>query len=339
MLKNKDTLTQCSKKVNRKSKLIVILGPTASGKSDLAVKLAKSPALSKIEGFNGEIVCADSRQVYRGMSIGTASPSLRSPGLPVVIHHLFNFVEPNKPLNVATYKKMAIKTIKDIQKRGKMPFLVGGTGLYVKAIVDNLKFPKMEPNAKLRKELEQKTAPQLFGIYKKLDKKGALQIDKNNKRRLIRAIEVCKITGEPFWTQRQKAIPLFDILQIGINAPKTELEKRIKKRTEKMFKQGLEKEVKKLVKKYGWTPVLQNTIGYSEWRASSKPLGGLDFPRSHSVALTASHATKKELQELISLHTIQYAKRQMTWFKKNERILWVKNYQEAARKVLTFLND
>lgn len=304
------------------NKLIVILGPTASGKSDLAIKLAKR--------FNGEIVCADSRQVYKGMEIGTASPSRRTPGLPLLPHHLFNFREPNKTLNVATYKKMAEKAIKDIQKRGKMPFLVGGTGLYIKAIVDNLQFPKLKPSPKLRKELEQKTAPQLFAIYKKLDPKGALQIDKNNKRRLIRAIEVCKITGKPFWAQRQKATPLFDVLQIGLNPPKPELEKRIAKRTAKMFKQGLEKEVKVLVKKYGWTDVLQNTIGYSEF-------GGLTS--SQNLSPESLGGLTPELSALICLHTIQFTKRQITWFKKNERILWVKNYQESARKVLAFLDN
>ena len=330
LLKNKNTLPQCNKKVNTKNCLVVVLGPTASGKSDLAIKLARR--------FNGEIVCADSRQVYRGMSIGTAKPSgnfgkgcpsrnsgraaLPSFTVQDISHHLFDIALPNKPLNVAIYKKMAEKVIKDIQKRGKVPFLVGGTGLYIKAIVDNLQFPKLKPSPKLRKELEQKTAPQLFAIYKKLDGKGAKQIDKNNKRRLVRAIEVCQISGGPFWAQRQKATPLFDVLQIGINVPKEELEKRIAKRTAKMFKQGLEKEVKALVKKYGWTPVLKNTIGYSEWKEPSY--------------LQSFASSSAPLKQLITLHTIQFAKHQITWFKKDRRILWVKNYQEATRKILAF---
>ena len=310
----------------RNNKLIVILGPTASGKSDLAVKLARK--------FNGEIVCADSRQVYRGLSIGTASPVLQTPGLcknralgsVTVPHHLFNFRKPNKLLNVATYKKMAKRAIKDIQKRGKMPFLVGGTGLYIKSIVDNLQFPKMKPSQKLRKELEEKTAPQLFTIYKKLDVQGAKQIDKNNKRRLVRAIEVCQITGKPFWEQREEATPLFDVLQIGIDVPKPELEKRIIKRVEKMFKQGLEKEVKVLVKKYGWTPVLENTIGYSEFQGTWKEPSAL-YSR-HSVPL----------KNLIALHTTQFAKRQMTWFKKDPKINWVKTEDQTKKLVINFIN-
>lgn len=316
-LKNKNTLQQNP----AKGKLIVILGPTASGKSALAIKLARK--------FNGEIICADSRQIYRGMIIGTASPN---GGSSPVAHHLFNFREPNKPLNVALYKKMAEKAIKDIQKRGKVPFLVGGTGLYIKAIVDNLQFPKMKPSPKLRKELEQKTAQQLFAIYKKLDPKGAKQIDKNNKRRLVRAIEVCKISGGPFWAQRQASTPLFDVLQIGVNIPKPELEKRIAKRVKKMFKLGLGKEVKGLIKKYGWTPVLRNTIGYSEWQ--------------HTLHLTSApnqvrctDKTKRELQELLSLHTIQFAKRQMTWFRKDKKIAWVDvdNLSQARELISSFL--
>lgn len=299
------------------NKVIIILGPTASGKSDLAIRLAKK--------FNGEIVCADSRQIYKDMLIGTASPSPQSPGV-CVAHHLFNFKEPKKLLNVALYKKMAEKAIKDIQKQGKVPFLVGGTGLYIKSIVDNLQFPKLKPNIKLRNELEQKTAPQLFAIYKKLDQKGAKQIDKNNKCRLIRAIEVCKITGQPFWGQRQTQTPLFDVLQLGVDVLKPKLEKRIAKRTEKMFEQGLEKEVKKLIKKYGWTIVLQNTICYSEWQ---------NFLNLNKI----SPAARATIQKLITLHTIQFAKRQMTWFKKDKKIAWIKNYTQAIKIATTFLKN
>lgn len=321
----------------KKNKVVVILGPTASGKSDLALKLARK--------FNGEIICADSRQVYSEMAIGTASPFQNQKSkvksqkykskfkIREIPHHIFHIVSPKKTFSVAQYQKLTIKTIKDIQKWGKVPFLVGGTGLYIKAIVDNLHFPKLKPSQKLRNELERKTCQELFIIYKKLDPHGAKQIDKNNKRRLVRAIEVCKITGQPFWAQRQKAAPLFDILQIGVDLPKPELEKRIYKRVEKMFKQGLEKEVKNLVKKYGWTKVLQNTIGYSEW-GGCKELNSLQ-----SSARSLTPCKKNEVKNLISLHTIQFAKRQMTWFKKDGRILWVKNYQETAQKVLAFIHN
>ncbi|MDP2930074.1 MAG: tRNA (adenosine(37)-N6)-dimethylallyltransferase MiaA, partial [bacterium] len=172
--------------INTKSKLIVILGPTASGKTGLAMKLA--------ENFDGEIVSADSRQIYKEMDIATAKP-LR----PIILHHLIDIISPRQKFNVALYKKLALKAIKDIQKRGKTVFLVGGTGLYIQAIVDNFDYPQIKPNWKLRKLLEAKTVKQLFAIYKAIDPLGARKIDKNNKRRLVRAIEVCKITKMPFW--------------------------------------------------------------------------------------------------------------------------------------------
>lgn len=280
-------------------KLIVILGPTASGKTELAIKLAKK--------FKGEIVSADSRQIYKEMDIGTEKPTKKEmKGIP---HHLIDIVNPDQDFNVAVYKELAIKKIKDIQNRRKLPFLVGGTGLYISSIVDNIDFPKVSPNKKLRKELEKKTEKELFEIYKKLDPQGSKFIEKENKRRLIRAIEVCKVTGKSFWKQKKKGKPLFSILQIGIKLPKEELRIRINKRIEKMLKQGLEKEVKKLLKKYGWIPSMQS-IGYQEWKNYLE-----------------GKISKEEVKNLIKLHTLQFAKRQMTWFKRDKRIHWIKKGQ------------
>ena len=299
--------------------LIVILGPTASGKSDLAVKLAKK--------FNGEIVSADSRQVYKGMDIGTAKPKgnwkleignwkFIVKGIP---HYLLDVINPDQEFNAAIYKKLAIKKIKDIQKRNKIPFLVGGTGLYIQAVVDNIEFPKALPQKRLRKKLEKKSAKELFKIYQKLDPKGAKFIEKENKRRLIRAIEVCKATGKSFWQQRKKGKPLFEVLQIGLKLPKEELKNRITKRVEKMIKMGLEKEAKNLVKKYGWISSLQ-TIGYQEWKN-----------------LWEGKIDKKEVEKSIIQHTIQFARRQMTWFKRDQRIHWIKNYHQTEKLVKKFL--
>jgi len=303
-----------------KPKLVVILGPTASGKTDLAIKLAKK--------FNGEIVSADSRQVYKEMNIATAKPLQNQKskiknqkylvnGVP---HYLVDIIYPDKEFNVAIYKKLAQKAIKDIQKRGKLPFLVGGTGLYIWAVIDNLKFPKVRPQKKLRKELEKKSKKELFQIYKKLDPKGAKFIDKENKRRLIRAIEVCKVTGKSFWEQRKKGKPLFDVLQIGIKLEKEKLKKRIEKRINKMFKLGLEKEAKKLFEKYGEIPPLQ-TIGYQEFK---------DF--------FEGKITKKEVKEKIILHTLQFARRQITWFKRDKRIHWISEDKEAENLIQKFLS-
>jgi tRNA dimethylallyltransferase len=174
--------------------LIVILGPTASGKSNLAIKLAKK--------FNGEIISADSRQIYQEMDIGTAKITKEEmSGIP---HYLIDIVKPDQEFTLAQYKKLAVKIIKDVQKRGKLPFLVGGTGLYIQAVVDNLEIPQVKPNKKLRNKLEKLTNQELLNQLKKLDPLSAVSIDPNNKRRLIRALEVCLIAKKPFSQQRKK---------------------------------------------------------------------------------------------------------------------------------------
>ncbi len=275
-----------------KDKLIVILGPTASGKTDLAIKLAKK--------FNGELVSADSRTVFEEMNIGTSKPKYP--------HYLIDIVSLKDDFNVAIYKEKAIEAINEIIEKGKIPILVGGTGLYIKAIVDNLDFPKVKPDLKMRNKLESKTKEDLFVMYEKLDKEGSKTIDKDNKRRLIRAIEVCLQTGKPF--PRLKQEPLFDVIQIGIKKTKKELEENITIRTNQMIKQGLEKEAKKLISKYPNNPNL-NTIGYQEWKQDK---------------------TKEEIKKDIISNTIKFAKRQMTWFKK-ENIKWVKNQKQAEEKI------
>ncbi len=287
------------------NKLLVILGPTASGKSDLAIKIAKL--------FNGEIISADSRQIYKEMNIGTAKPSKNEQ------HHLSDIIKPDKHFSVAQYKELAYKTIKDIQSRSKLPILCGGTGLYISSIIENWQFPKVPPQKKLRKELEKKSAQQLFKIYEQLEPKGTEFIDKKNKRRLIRAIEVCKANDKPFWQQRKNNKPLFDVLIIGIKLPKEELKKRIAKRIKKMMQMGLEIEVKTLVKKYKWIPTLQ-TIGYQEWKEYFN-----------------NKINKKEVQNLIELHTIQYSKRQMTWFKKMKNVQWIEKPEQAIKLTKLFL--
>lgn len=291
-------------------KLILILGPTASGKTETAVKLAGN--------LGGEIVSADSRQIYKEMNIGTAKPTKKE--LKGVPYHLIDIVSPKKDFNVAVYKKLAIKKIKEIQKKKRVPFLVGGTGLYIKAVVDNVGFPKVVPNKKLRKRLEGKTEKELFKIYKKLDPEGAKFIDKKNKRRLIRAIEVCKLTGEPFWQNRKKQKPIFDVLEIGIKINKSDLKKRVEERTKKMLELGLEKEAKKLFKEYGEIPLLK-TIGYQEFK---------DY--------FEGKITKEKVEELINIHTLQFIKRQMTWFKKDKKIIWLKKLSQIEKTIKSFLN-
>jgi tRNA dimethylallyltransferase len=290
-------------------KIIIILGPTASGKTELSIKLA--------ERFNGEIISADSRQIYKEMNIGTAK--VKKEETKRIPHHLIDIRKPNQEFNVAIYKELAINKIKEIQEKRKLPFLVGGTGLYIKSVVENIKFPKVPPQKELREKLSRKSEKELFNIYKKLDPEGSEEIKKNNKRRLIRAIEVSKVTGKPFWEQRGKGEKIFDSLQIGINLPKKELDQRIEKRVEKMIDLGLKKETKKLVKKYGWIPLLQ-TIGYQEWKEYFE-----------------GEINEEEVKNKIITHTKQFAKRQMTWFKRNNKIKWIQNYKEAKRITKKFL--
>ncbi len=232
------------------NKLIIILGPTASGKSDIALRLAKK--------INGEIISADSRQIYREMDIATAKPYLNytPPNLPykrrdknhprilpllgggrggklkpIIINkipqYLIDIIKPNEDFSVAEYKELAIKIIRDIQNRGKIPILVGGTGLYISTIVDNIEIPKVKPNIKLRKKIEKASLSRLLKKLEKLDPKTFETIDKNNKRRVIRALEVTISTGKPFSIQKEKSKPLFDCLKIGLEMPREKLYKKI----------------------------------------------------------------------------------------------------------------
>lgn len=311
--------------------LIVILGPTASGKSETALKLAKK--------LNGEIVSADSRQIYRGMNVGTAKmtrdkKSIRlSGGLaalasklaeearnkklrPVIIngipHYLIDIINPDEDFSVAEYKKFAIEIIRDIQRRGKIPILVGGTGLYISAVVDNIEIPKVKPNPALRKKLEKMPLGKLLEKLEKLDPKTIKIIDKKNKRRIIRALEVTISTGKPFSGQRKKGKPLFDILEIGIEAPRKTLYKKIDQRVNKMIRQGLIEETRKLAKKYSWKLPSMSGIGY-------KQIG----------MYLCGEITLKKAKELIKFATHAYVRRQMTWFRKDKRIKWVKPDSES----------
>jgi tRNA dimethylallyltransferase len=235
-------------------------------------------------------------------------------------HYLIDIVKPDQEFTLAQYKKLAVKIIKDVQKRGKLPFLVGGTGLYIQAVVDNLEIPQVKPNKKLRNKLEKLTNQELLNQLKKLDPLSAVSIDPNNKRRLIRALEVCLIAKKPFSQQRKKGQPLFDVLQIGLNLNKKILEQRINQRTDQMLKAGLIDEVKKLLKKYRSDLPSMSGIGYQE-----------------IIQYLQGKITLDQAKELIKQHTRQYARRQMTWFKRDKRINWIENYSQAGKLIKDFL--
>lgn len=282
------------------TKLIVILGPTASGKSDLAVKIAKK--------FDGEVISVDSRQVYKGMDIGTGKITKKEMrGIP---HYLLDITSPKRQFTVVPYRERALEAIDKIYKKNKVPVICGGTGFYIQAVVEGLVIPRVKPDLKLRRELEKKTTEALFKKLKKLDPRRAKDIDSKNRRRLIRALEIVIKTGKT--VPKIKKQPEFDVLYIGIERSLQELKNSIDKRVDEMINQGLEKEVEKLIKKYGWTIVLKNAIGYQEFR------------EENSI-------------DKIKLHTLQFAKRQMTWFKRSKRIHWIKNYKQAEKLVGEFL--
>jgi len=291
-------------------KLVVILGPTASGKSELAIRLAKK--------FNGEIVSADSRQIYRGLDIGTGKVTKKEmKGIP---HYLLDVASPKQKFTVAQYRKLALKAINKIQRKDKIPFLVGGTGFYIQAVVDGQIFPEVPPDWKLRKKLEKKLVKELYQILKKLDPKRAKTIDRKNPRRLIRAIEIVWKTKKPVSILKKKPLP-YPVLFIGIKTSKKELKDKIKKRFFKWLKLGLIKEVKKLRQSgLSWKRVEEFGIHYRI-----------------VVQYLQKKINYKEMIEKSITEIQNYVKRQMTWFKRDKRIKWVKNQKEAKKLVEKFL--
>ncbi|MEK7564032.1 MAG: tRNA (adenosine(37)-N6)-dimethylallyltransferase MiaA [Patescibacteria group bacterium] len=286
-----------------KAKIIVILGQTATGKSGLAVKIAKK--------VKGEIISADSRQVYTGLDIGTGKIIKKEmKGIP---HHLLDVVKPKNKFTVAEYKRLGDSKIQEILKRGNIPIICGGTGFYIDALTKGVVFPEVPPNIKLRKILEKKSLEELLKILTKLDKVRAENIDTKNKVRLIRAIEIAKILGKvPKITE---VLPQYTFIKIGLYLPSDILKKKIEKRVKEMFNTknhgGLLNEIKKLKKS----------------RVNSKRLKELGFEYYNPTI------------EKVVLESIQYAKRQMTWFKRDKEIKWFsldkkENYKKIEKYIL-----
>jgi tRNA dimethylallyltransferase len=309
-------------------KIIVIFGPTSSGKSELAVKLAKK--------FNGEIISADSRQVYRGMDIGTGKVFLEKKnrkypyiykGIP---HYLIDVASPKRTFTLSQYKKLAEEAINKIIEQGKVPILCGGTGLYFQAIIDGMIIPKVKPNWQLRKKLERKNAEELFKQLEKIDPKRAEKIDRKNKRRLIRALEIINQTKKTIPALKKQPLK-YPVLALGIKKEKEILKKLINKRLLARLNQGkMIKEVENLRKQ-----------GIS-W----KKLEGFGLEYRFVSRYLQNKITYGQMVEQIQKESENYAKRQMTWFtrqnfvqKKNiqRKTVWIKNYQEAKVEVINFL--
>lgn len=291
--------------------LIVILGPTASGKTALAIQLAKK--------FSGEIISADSRTIYEYMDVGTAKP-IRDEQK-IIPHYLLDIIKPDQQFSVAEFQKLAFQKIKQVLNGGKIPFLVGGTGLYINAVCEGFKIPAPAADKKLRKKLAQKSEVQLVKQLKKLDPEAARKIDVKNKRRIIRALEVCLITGKKFSELQQQAKPDFDILKIGIKIPRQKLYQKINKRTDQMIKAGLVDEVKKLYK-----------MGYD---FNLPALSGLVYKEIGEYVrgkITLVQAIEKAKQK-----TRNFAKRQQTWFRRDKNIKWITNEKQAENLIFKFL--
>ncbi len=239
--------------------VLAVVGPTATGKSDLAVYLSQV--------LGGEVVNADSRQVYRHMEIGTAKP--RQEQMKLVRHHLIDIVEPDEEFSLATYQDLAYEAIRDIRKRGKVPILTGGTGLYVWSIIEGWRIPQVRSEKGLRDSLEEKarTGPPdiLYNELLKVDPDSAHAIAPSNTRRIIRALEVFYVTGTPLSVLKTKAPPDFETAIVGLTMNREELYRRIDQRVDRMIASGLVEETKSLVEK-GYSPVLPSMsgIGYRE---------------------------------------------------------------------------
>ncbi|MBI5369707.1 tRNA (adenosine(37)-N6)-dimethylallyltransferase MiaA [Candidatus Uhrbacteria bacterium] len=315
-------------------KLIVIVGPTASGKTGLAIEIAKR--------FDGEVISVDSRQVYREMDIGTAKGGKRSESestkersaagsirelfgdRPMVIdgvsHWGIDLIDPDQEYSVADFKAYAEKKIKEILKRNLVPILVGGTGLWMAAFIDNFDLTQTAADPKVRLELESRPLGDLFAQYKRLDPDGSEVIDRENKRRVVRALEVCLLTGQPFSKQQTKGEAKYEVLQIGRHVDREELFARINDRVDKMIAAGLVSEVRGLKEKYGCQIDAMTGIGY---RQICTFLDGV-VPLAQAI-------------EEIKKATRQYAKRQLTWFKRDARIHWVMDDSQAITLVSDFL--
>lgn len=293
------------------------MGPTASGKSDLAIALAKK--------YDGEIISADSRQVYRGMDIGTGKVprDTRHPKLDVgsyfsegIRHHLLDVASPKRTYNVTHFIRDAKRAIADIKKRDKIPIICGGTGFWIQALVENNPFPAVKPNPILRKKLEKLSAEKLFRQLKKQDPRRAKTIDPKNKIRLIRALEICEVLGTVPLPTTNYSLPATSYLAIVLNPTKNTLEKNIEIRLEKRFKQGMVAEVQKL-----------RDSGLSWKRLESF---GLEY--KYVALFLQKKISKDEMTERLNFEIRHYAKRQLTWLRRLEKttpLHWITDQKEA----------
>jgi tRNA dimethylallyltransferase len=297
------------------ARLVVVAGPTASGKSALGIALA--------EAFHGEIVSADSRQVYRGLDIGAAKVTQEEQAR--VPHHLLDVVEPSETYTVAHFQEAAIQAIDAILERGHQPFLVGGSPHYIQSVVDHLDIPPVPPQPELRARLEARPLAELLEELAQLDPQSIATIDRQNPRRVIRALEVCLVTGQPFSAQRGIATPLYDCLLLAINWPRPELYARIDQRVDERMGQGMIAEVRQLL-----------DAGISHERLDAF---GLEY-RFISRLLLGEFPDEATMVERLKFAIHDFTRRQLTWLRKDQRIIWIDGHQldSASSLVEHFLS-
>lgn len=304
-----------------KSKVIVICGPTASGKTALSIELAKR--------INGEIISADSMQIYKDMNIGTAKPTEEE--MQGIKHYLLDFVSPDERYSVAQFKQDAKKAIKEILKKGKTPIIVGGTGLYVDSLIYEIEYNDIKFDEEYRKKLEdiaeKEGLEKLYEKAKQIDPEAIKKISENDKKRILRILEIYNATGKNKTEQeresRKKDVE-YDYKVFALYWDREELYNRINKRVDIMLEQGLIDEVKNIVKKYEKFPTAMQGLGYKE-----------------VVEYLNNETTEEEMIEKIKMETRRYAKRQMTWFRKNKQTIWLngnENIQNNVNVILEGIN-
>ena len=302
-----------------KPKVYVIGGPTASGKSKLAVELAKK--------INGEIISADSMQIYKDMDIGTAKPTKEE--MQGIKHYLLDFVSPEERYSVAQYKQDAKAAIKEIIAKGKTPIIVGGTGLYIDSLIYEIEYSDIKIDEDYRKQLEkiveEKGLDELYKMAMKIDPIAMEKISLNDKKRIMRVLEIYKSTGKTKTQQEEESRknPVeYDYKVFAINWDREILYKRINKRVDLMIEQGLIDEVRNILKKYDKFPTAMQGLGYKEV---------MDYINGIY--------TKEEMIEKIKMETRRYAKRQLTWFRKNKQTIWLDSLEKIEDNINIILEE
>ena len=301
-----------------KQKVIVIGGPTASGKTALSIELAKK--------INGEIVSADSMQIYKEMNIGTAKPDVEE--RQNIKHYMLDIINPNERYSVADYKRDAKNSIREIIKKGKTPIVIGGTGLYIDSLIYEIEYPEIEIDLNYRKELEELAEKEgLLSLYqkaKKIDEKAMQKISQNDKKRILRVLEIYYQTGKTKTEldEESRKEPEFDYKMFVINMDRELLYDRINRRVDMMIENGLIEEVKTIYNKYKEFPTAMQALGYKE-----------------VVEYLEGQVTKEEMIEKIKMESRRYAKRQLTWFRKNKETKWINGEDNISHNIDIILEE